>query len=614
MSPASRPSLAFSYIRFSHPDQAKGDSLRRQVEAAAAWCGRNHVTLDTSLTLHDLGKSAYTGEHRKNPDRHALAAFLKLIESGKVPQGSCLLIENLDRLSREHEVPACHLLTGILMAGVSVVQLAPYEMVLTDKSNGWELMRAVMELSRGHGESALKSDRVGKAWARRRQQTRENGAILTHKLPLWVEAKNGKLRLIPERAAAVRRVFALSAAGYGNAGIVKKLTAEKVPAFGEAGHWSRTYVDLILKDRRALGELQPRTRDGKPDGEPIPKYYPPVVTEAEWQAARSGSAQRRKRMGRGRRWTPEEDAVIRALSVPEAAKKLGRTQAAVRVHKCLLSRRDNPPAKKDPTAQHVNVFSGLLKDALDGNSYYVATRSSKFYGTRWRVLLNVASAEGRAPARSFPFGVFEQAVLSLLREIDPHDILNGDSGPDLLQTLSGRRAEVENKIAQLEAELLDGDIPAVARVLKRLEDEKRELVEREAEARQKATRPLSAAWGEARSLIGALAKAPDPADARTRLRAVLKRMVDSVWLVTVPRGRDRLCAAQVWFAGGKRHREYLIYHRPASVNFARAQKGGWWAKSLSQVISDGYLDLRDRAHARKLEQVLQDVDVAALQR
>jgi hypothetical protein len=44
--------------------------------------------LDTGLTLHDLGKSAYLGEHRKNPDRHALAAFLKLVETGKVPRGA----------------------------------------------------------------------------------------------------------------------------------------------------------------------------------------------------------------------------------------------------------------------------------------------------------------------------------------------------------------------------------------------------------------------------------------------------------------------------------------------------------------------------------------------
>jgi hypothetical protein len=83
--------LAFSYIRFSTPEQMKGDSIRRQTAAAAEWCRRKKVRLDASMSLHDLGKSAYLGEHRKNPDRHALAAFLKLVEGGKVPRGSYLI-------------------------------------------------------------------------------------------------------------------------------------------------------------------------------------------------------------------------------------------------------------------------------------------------------------------------------------------------------------------------------------------------------------------------------------------------------------------------------------------------------------------------------------------
>ena len=90
--------IGFSYIRFSGRSQEKGDSVRRQDGAVAVWCKRNKVRLDTSTTLRDLGKSAYLGEHRKNPDRHALAGFLKMVEDGKVPRGSYLIVENLDRL------------------------------------------------------------------------------------------------------------------------------------------------------------------------------------------------------------------------------------------------------------------------------------------------------------------------------------------------------------------------------------------------------------------------------------------------------------------------------------------------------------------------------------
>ena len=113
---------AYSYVRFSSPKQAEGDSLRRQTEAAAKWCKDHKARLDTTLTLHDLGTSAYTGKHRLNPDRNALAAFLKLVERDRVPRGSYLLVESLDRLTREHIRPALSLLLNLIEAGVRVVR------------------------------------------------------------------------------------------------------------------------------------------------------------------------------------------------------------------------------------------------------------------------------------------------------------------------------------------------------------------------------------------------------------------------------------------------------------------------------------------------------------
>src|SRR4051812_36356798 len=99
--------VAYSYIRFSSAEQRKGDSLRRQTEAAADWCARNGVALDTTTTLHDLGKSAFAkGKGKKaaqaddgmasfieaedlvNPDRRALAGFQALIKQRQVPRGA----------------------------------------------------------------------------------------------------------------------------------------------------------------------------------------------------------------------------------------------------------------------------------------------------------------------------------------------------------------------------------------------------------------------------------------------------------------------------------------------------------------------------------------------
>src|SRR5713101_2202708 len=106
---------------------------------------RNGVRLDESTTFRDLGKSAYLGEHRKNPDRFRLAAFLKLAEAGRVPRGSFLVIENLDRLTREDERAALRLWLDILDQGINIVQLHPETVFRHEKSDMVDVMRAIIE-------------------------------------------------------------------------------------------------------------------------------------------------------------------------------------------------------------------------------------------------------------------------------------------------------------------------------------------------------------------------------------------------------------------------------------------------------------------------------------
>jgi len=110
-----------SYKRFSTPAQAQGDSLRRQTAMAQAWADRTGVALDTELNLTDEGVSAYTGA---NLDVGNLGAFLRAVEDGTVPKGSWLLVENLDRLSREPVFDASYTMQGIIRAGVTVVDLS----------------------------------------------------------------------------------------------------------------------------------------------------------------------------------------------------------------------------------------------------------------------------------------------------------------------------------------------------------------------------------------------------------------------------------------------------------------------------------------------------------
>jgi DNA invertase Pin-like site-specific DNA recombinase len=542
--------VAYSYVRFSTPEQRRGDSLRRQTEVTVKWCEKSGARLDTSLTFHDLGKSAYFGEHRKNPDRHALAAFLKMVEDGKVPRGSYLVIESLDRLTREHVRAGLMLLLGLIEAGIRIVQLSPSEMLYDEGSDEMALMIAIVELSRGHRESKRKSDVIGPVWRKKKAAARE-GKIITRRLPAWVEVRDGRLALIPEKADTVRLLFRLSAAGYGQQRIVAKMTRDGVPPLA-GGAWEGSYVGKILRDRRALGDYQPRGKGRKPDAHPVPNYFPPVVSEAEFHAARAGAAQR-KRAARGR------------------------------------------------IGDQVNVFAKMIHDARDGSAYYMTARVDR--GNRYHVLSNLSS-QGRAKCNSIPYLPFERAFLSLLREVDPGEVMGHDGGPDEVLALAGEVERVQSSIAAIVADMdAHGESPTLFQRLRAKEEEKHGLDARLAEARQKAAHPLAESWGASLSLAAALDGAPDPDDARLRLRSALRRVVEDIRMLVVAKGVRRVAALQVYF-NGNGHRDYVIYYRPAHYGFGGRVEAEWEAASLSPSLGPVGLDLRDPTQAARLAETL----------
>jgi DNA invertase Pin-like site-specific DNA recombinase len=544
-------SIAYSYLRFSHPDQAKGDSLRRQTELRDAWLQQNGVTLDTTLTLEDKGVSGFTGEHRDNPDRHALAAFVQLVKTGRIVRGSYLIVESLDRLSREDIIPALSLLLDLIQSGIRVVQLLPVETTYDAQANPMNIMMAIMELSRGHSESAMKSERIGRAWRNKKKRAAERLEPLSARSPAWLKLVKGKWQVIKKSAATIQKIFRLAAAGYGLSVIVRKLNAEKVPVVGRSEHWSRGSMAKLLVNRSVIGEYQPhigRGRKRKPDGDAIPGYFPAIVTLDVWNASRA-SAESRRTMGK-------------------MVAKVG-----------------------------VNLFTGFIRDELDRSTVQIVRKGAKSSGPSL-VSYNAIQGVQGAHYTSFPLATFEKAVLSQLAEIDPHDILNGDQGPDESLALAGELADVETRIAQLSAELLKGDVPSIAAVLRQLEDKKADLASQLADARLKAAHPLSETWGEAKSLLATLDAAPDPQDSRLRLRAAMRRMIKAIWLLVISQGRDRLAFVQITFSDHGRHRYYEIWHHPHTGNKNSRKPGFWCVKSFKadefEALTQMEINLADK--------------------
>jgi hypothetical protein len=82
--------------------------------------------------------------HRDNRDVGALGAFLEAVGDGIAPKGPWLLVESLDRISREPAIDASYTMQG---AGVIVVDLSDnareYNLETLRSDNGMSLMMMV---------------------------------------------------------------------------------------------------------------------------------------------------------------------------------------------------------------------------------------------------------------------------------------------------------------------------------------------------------------------------------------------------------------------------------------------------------------------------------------
>jgi len=266
--------------------------LRRQLSLARKYAEKHNLNLDESLTLKDLGVSAYD---RSNIERGALSEFLKLVGEGKIPRGSYLLVEQFDRLSRADVFTAFGIFSDLVKAGINLVTLADEKVYDSEtKLDLGSLMMSIAMMFRSHEESLSKSRRIRAVWKEKRDSL---ATFITSECPKWLKPNADKTgyELIPERAESVVKVFELTANGYGNVSIVRRANSEKWPVPGKADVWHATLVTKILRNRATLGEYQPMTKlDGKrsPVGEARKGFYPAVIDEGLFLRAQQAKATR----------------------------------------------------------------------------------------------------------------------------------------------------------------------------------------------------------------------------------------------------------------------------------------------------------------------------------
>jgi len=361
----------------STAQQLQGASLARQLEQSQAYADEHDWELDNSL--RDIGVSAFTG---KNVTDGALGQFISMCQGGKIEKGSVLIVESLDRITRQRPLDAFNIFTNILRHGVEIVTLTDRKHYTEDSVNAniADLYISIGVMVRANEESEIKALRLKDAWNRKREKAGDEK--ITSMCPRWLKLSDNKKSfiVIEERATVIRMIFDMMNNGFGFNKILTRLNSEKIPPFGKSKGWYGSTIRLICTSGAVIGEFQPHTKvNGKrvTIGEPIKDYYPAIVSEETYYKAQAARSSRRI-SGAGRK---------------------GKTFS--------------------------NLFTGIAKCAVCG-----ASLNYKFHGSdkargHGKYLVCYNSHRGVCENKKhFPYQKFEDGVLAHLHELSVQDLLS----------------------------------------------------------------------------------------------------------------------------------------------------------------------------------------------
>lgn len=548
----SRPK-AYSYLRFSTPDQMKGDSQRRQWRHTQRYAEDHDLDLDQGLTFHDLGTSAYRG---KNVEEGRLGDFIRAVDDGQVKPGSYLLVENLDRLSRQDPYTAFTQFSSILKKGIHIVTVGDGKVFSADKMDFSDLMLAVVGMQRAHEESLTKSKRLIAAWEGKRIKAQEGKVKFTARCPAWLELdkETQTFRELSERVAVVRRIFQMILDGHGKRAVTKAFNEEGLPTFGRSQGWQDSYIQKIAQNEAVIGIYQPHQMkevDGKrrrvPIGDPIEGYFPAIIDKEIFYKVR--------RM-MGSRMTPT-----------------GRV-----------------------AERFSNLFTGLAVCGQCGSPMHFENKGKPPKGGTYLVCSAARRGVGECKRHAWSYPKTQAHIILNLTQLDFTELF-----PSVYERSKSKASEIEDAIVVVEAELekvrertsnvtsllVDRpDSPGLLRQFDTLEQEECEAEDRlkglyADREREKDT--LSNAEETYSQVANAMTKyielersgeAQDQIDARRRLHQLLKRVVDKIELTPTPE-KD------------------TPYHGVVEITFKDAERRTVVKVDVGQNSSQGYAVVED---------------------
>lgn len=434
---------AYTYIRFSTPEQMRGDSWLRQKEAIDQFIEEQGLTLKESSAFSDLGVSGFRGIHLTK----GLGKFIAQVDEKIIKEGSYLIVESLDRLSRQRVVDALNLVLSLVSKGIKVVTLNDAGIQILDKEAGFEkLILAMSTMQRANSESEMKSHRVKAAWTRKKK----NAASMpvSARCPEWLayNKEEKKFEPVPDRVTTIKKIFELANEGIGRHRIVRILNSEKFESFRTPSQgWQSSSVHKILANRAVIGIYQPHQTSydditGKKvrtiDGPEVPNYYPAVI---------------------------EEDLFRQVNS---------------RVHQLAMPLR----GRQGPAL--TNLFTGIVFCRWCGAPAMLSNKGDWKYLVCSKARRNM----GCEPYRSWPYDDAEMFILASLKEVDFEAALSGVDVESQLKDAKNSMAVLAEQLAAKRKTLsnlsesfahYDGALPKT--LIKQYADIEREIEVKESE-------------------------------------------------------------------------------------------------------------------------------------
>lgn len=553
---------AYLYTRISTPEQGEGDGLRRQKSGGEKVAEELGLPLNTTLSLEDFGRSAFTGDNRTSG---ALSGFLELAKDGKIAVGSVLIMDALDRFSREDWTESVEPYIQLLKTGVDIFTLADkrrHSRKLRGMEGMMQLMMSLMQLGIGHEESFKKSYRISETWVEKRRKAADEGTPMTSITPGWIrlDKETGKFVPIPDRVEVLIEIFTLAAQGVGKRTIAKRFA--HIETWGRGKRAGRTfyesYVHKLLCDRRVLGEFQPGTKPKggvwTASGDPIPDFYPRVISDKLWWKVR---------------YARDKNKGIGGPGNPDAFRSLFR---GLTFCGCCTSKFGKPVGM---------AFVSKGKTTRGGHDKLVCGQAVRSHNVEKR-------KKDKQPVcthvRRYNYADLERAVLFGF----------GNAARDLLGHENERRGELEkaadvidSRIAGLKKQqkkwldAMEGDAAAPKAVMSKLASIEADLVAAEHELQAKLVElnatPARQGVGSRLSELMTALKQRESVEDRRRLNEQLRRHIKSI--VFVPH-QDGTATVTTTFKDGKTAKSFLPQEdAPDPVETALLKRLPRWPKT-----------------------------------